>query len=108
MFMSPILIFFLVVVLMVFAVFIGLALGNVFAKNKPVQKDDVCDFAKCNEELSNWVIQQKGDIDNSSKQFAGCKACPERSYSQLTNEVQKYKLWKEYKTPEDAIQAMVL
>ena len=108
MFMSPIVIFILVVILMALAVFIGLALGNVFAKDKPAKKNDVCDFAKCNAELTNWLKEQRGDIDNSSKQFAGCNACPERSYSQLTNEVQKYKVWKTYKTPEDAIQAVLL
>ncbi len=108
MFMNPLLIFILVLILMAFAVFIGLALGNVFAKDKPAKKNDVCDFAKCNAELTNWIKEQRGDIDNSSKQFAGCKACPERSYSQLTNEVQKYKLWNKYKTPEEAMQAIVL
>ncbi len=108
MFMNTVLIFLLVVILMGFAVFIGLALGNVFAKDKPVKKDVVCDFAKCNAELTNWIKEQRGDIDNSSKKFVGCSACPERSYSQLTNEVKKYKLWKAYKTPEEAIQAIVL
>lgn len=108
MLLNPFALFFLIIVLMALAVFIGLALGNVFAKSKPVLKSDVCDFSKCNERLSNWIMQQRGDIDNSSKRFVECKACPERSYSQLTNEVQKYKIWKRYKTPEEAVQAILV
>ena len=105
---NPIIILCLVIALMAVAVFIGLSLGNVFAKDKPVTNKDVCDFAKCNEQLTNWIKEQRGDIENSSKQFPGCKACPERSYSQLTNEVQKYNVWKAYKSAEEAIQAIIL
>jgi hypothetical protein len=93
---------------MVLAVFIGLALGNVFTKSNHVSQGVVCDFPKCNEQLSDWIKQQRGDIDNSSKQFAACNACPERSYSQLTNEVQKYKTWKRYNTPEEAMQVILV
>ena len=105
---NSIIIFVLVIVLMAFAVFIGLALGNVFARDKPVTNKEVCDFIKCNEDMTKWIKEQRGDIEKSSKQFAGCKACPERSYSQLTNEVQKYNVWKAYKSAEEAIQAINL
>jgi cell shape-determining protein MreC len=108
MLLNPFILFFLIVVLMALAVLIGLSLGNVFTKTNTASKDVVCDFTKCNEQLSNWIKQQRGDIHNSSKQFAECKACPERSYSQLTNEVQKYKMWKRYKTPEEAIHVILV
>lgn len=106
--LNPFILLFLIIVLIGLAIFIGLALGNVFTKTTKVSNEDICDYAKCNEKLSNWIKEQKGDIYNSSKKFTECKACPERFYSQLTNEVQKYKKWKHYKTPEEAIQAILV
>jgi hypothetical protein len=98
----------LIIALLAVAVFIGLALGNVFAKNKPVPKNYECDYNKCNEQLTNWVKKQQGDLDNSTNKIQECRTCPSRSYSQITNEVKKYGAWKAYKTTEDAMQAIIL
>jgi cell shape-determining protein MreC len=106
--MNPFILLLLVIILMAIAVFIGLALGNVFTKDKPMPKTYTCDYEKCNEQLTNWIKDQRGDFDNSTKQIAECRACPERAYSQLTNEVRKYSEWKSYDTPEAAVQAIIL
>jgi uncharacterized protein (UPF0333 family) len=103
---NAILVFILVVCVIGFATFVGLALGKVFAKQKPFIKS--CSYDKCNENVSVWMKEQRGDIDNTTKQFPECTACPERSYSQITNEVKKFGVWKAYKTPEEAIQAIIL
>ncbi len=91
----------------VVSVFIGLALGNIFARQR-VKKESVCDFVACNEQLVKWVNDQQGDLDSSSAKISQCASCPERAYSQITNEIKKYGMWKAYKTKEEASQAITI
>lgn len=98
--------FFIALVLVVIAIFVGLTLGNVFSKQTVVTKQ--CDFEKCNATLTEWIKKQNGDIDNSAKEFIECQNCPERYYSQITNEVKKYDTWIQLPNIDETIKAIVV
>ena len=102
-------IFFVALILVGIALFVGLTLGNVFSKKKQVaQTTKQCDFEKCNTVLTEWVKKQKGDIDNSAKEFVECHNCPERYYSQITSEVKKYNKWIKLPNIDEIVKAIVV